>query len=202
MLLNDADKQQLVDVHWSLAHGAQGNHLAVGALYFALPYMLQARTCVCLGSGAGFVPLTMLAAQRQLVAEGVLDAVDVHLVDADVGPWGRPDYEQGLPGVPEVTHHKMLTNDAAGLFDRIDYLHVDADHSYEQTLADLRNFGSLCVGEHWAITVHDTWNLEYNRQPPLGSWQAAVDYAAGRGAGVVNVKVGCGTALIMKASGL
>jgi hypothetical protein len=201
-MLNDQVRRQLIDVHWSLAHGAQGNHLAVGALYFALPYMLRAKVCVCLGSGAGFVPLTMLAAQRQLVAEGVLERTDVHLVDADVGPWGRPDYDQGLPDTPEVMHHKMLTDEAAGLFDRIDYLHVDADHTYEQTLADLNNYGDLCTGDGWAITVHDTWNLDYDRQPPLGSWRAAVDYAAQRGVGVVNIKVGCGTALIMDASGL
>jgi hypothetical protein len=201
-MLDDRVKNDLIGTHWSLAHGAADGHLAVGALYFAIPYLLQAKVCVCLGSGAGFVPKAMLAAQRQLVAEGLLAAPDVHLVDADIGPWGRPDYDQGLPDAPEVTHHKALTDEAAGAFDRIDYLHVDADHTYEQTFADLVNYGDKCQGDHWAITVHDTWNLDYDRQPPLGSWQAAKDYAARRMVGIVNVKVGCGTALIMPMEGL
>lgn len=200
MLLSRLHASDLADTTWSESHGAAAPHLSLGALYFTLPYMLEARTVVCLGSGGGFVPRCMLAAQHQLVSEGRIEHVDAHLVDAHTGVWGLPVY--GDTPDDDIVRHRMLTDDAVDRFDRIDYLHVDADHSYEQTLADLRNYGAKCNGSRWAITVHDTWNVNYGGTVPMGTWRAAVDYAAERGCGIVNFTVGCGTALLAPNHGL
>lgn len=101
-------------VKWSESHGARDGHMGVGALYFSLPYMLQAQHCVCLGSGAGFVPLMMLAAQRRLIQEGRLAKTDVTLIDADVGIWGRPVYASGEAIDPELKLIKKLTSEGEG----------------------------------------------------------------------------------------
>src|SRR5690242_13390644 len=51
---------------YSWSHGADsGSYIGSGLLYFAIPYMLKAKTCVCIGSGAGFVPRLMHQAQLE-----------------------------------------------------------------------------------------------------------------------------------------
>lgn len=199
MLLDEVVATELAHTKWAESHGAANSHLSLGALYFALPYMLKARSVVCLGSGGGFVPRCMVSAQRQLVAEGSINRIDAHLVDAHIGPWGQPVYDDSPD--QDLVRHRMLTDDAINLFAHIDYLHVDADHSYEQTLADLRNYGAKMRGDSWAITVHDTWNVNHVGPPALGTWRAAVDYATERGCGIVNFKIGCGTALLSPRDG-
>jgi len=185
---------------WADSHGAETNgHLGAGAIYFGLAYALKARTCVCLGSGAGFVPLLMLAAQRQLVSEGILRGTDVTLVDADIGIWGRPIYGSGKDIDPDLKLVRQLTSAAAAQFNGIDFLHVDADHSYEGVKADLESYFPR-MSSHWAITVHDTDNPGAIRVGlPLGAWAAASDFSRERGIPIMHFRVGCGTALLMPA---
>ena len=64
-----------VDDPWCFSHGS-GNgseDLGAGMLYYSLAYSLKARTCVCLGSGGGFVPRMMRQAQRDLELGGEQD---------------------------------------------------------------------------------------------------------------------------------
>lgn len=184
---------------WSESHGATGRHAGMGAFYFSLPYSLRASSIVCLGSGAGFVPKLMLKAQECLIQEGLLDTYNVSLVDANIGPWGRPVYTPlGIGGFPEINLIVDITDNCHHLFPSIDYLHVDADHSYEQVYKDLENYGSK-MNQHkvWAITVHDTNNPSEDNHPAIGSYYAAVDWAKNNNYDMVNFAVGCGTALIM-----
>ena len=60
------------DDPWCRSHGSsQGSEdLSAGMLYYALAYSFKAKTCVCLGSGGGFVPRLMRQAQRDLGLEG------------------------------------------------------------------------------------------------------------------------------------
>lgn len=185
---------------WSESHGVTGAHLGAGMLYFGLPYMLRAKRCVCLGSGAGFVPMMMVAAQQQLVSEGLLERADVTLVDADVGIWGRPVYQHGTDISPHVRLVKQFTRDAMGeVGGGVQFLHVDADHSFDGVMEDLVNYLPLMSGE-WAITVHDTHNVE-NQHLPIGSWDAAKQFAEQNDLVVTNFHVGCGTALIRPVNG-
>ena len=186
-------------VKWSESHGVQGSHQGAGVLYFGLPYMLKAKRCVCLGSGAGFVPLMMLSAQKRLITEGLLDNTDVVLVDADIGIWGRPVYQSGDDIDSNVRLVKKLTSEAVGELSDINYLHVDADHSYEGVLEDLENYYPLMTGD-WAITVHDTHNIE-NPHLPIGSWKAAQEFADCHNLSLSNYRVGCGTAVIRRKDG-
>lgn len=179
------------------SHGAENGFLGAGSLYFFLPYMLKAKTCVCLGSGAGFVPKLMVEAQRKLQLETSFASNKVYLIDANIGPWGRPEYGSEIDGYPEIEVVQMLTDDAVGLFDNnINYLHVDADHSYDQVLNDLNNYGSNMCGD-WAITIHDTYNHEGGDHPEIGSYVAMADYAQSNDLYYTNFFIGCGTGLIM-----
>jgi hypothetical protein len=186
-------------IEWSESHGVVGKHQGAGVLYFGLPYMLRAKRCVCLGSGAGFVPLMMLSAQKRLITEGLLDKTDVVLVDADIGIWGRPVYQSGDDINSNIHLIKKLTSDAVHELSDINYLHVDADHSYEGVLEDLENYYNSMSGD-WAITVHDTHN-ESNQHLPIGSWEAAKEFSSRHNLSLSNFRVGCGTALIRKQDG-
>jgi hypothetical protein len=57
---------------WCASHGAvpDGSDLGAGMLYYSLAYATKATTCVCLGSGGGFVPRLMRQAQRDLGIPG------------------------------------------------------------------------------------------------------------------------------------
>ncbi len=148
---------------WCESHGAEGDHLGMGMLYYALVHAFRARVAVCLGSGGGFVPRLMRQAQRDL---GIAGASRTILVDAN-----RPEAGWGAPAwLPERSLFRRefgdvelvleTTADAAARFFepagiRIDYLHVDADHSFERCLEDFHAYrrflhpGSL-------VTLHDS----------------------------------------------
>jgi hypothetical protein len=189
----------IAESKWSESHGANGSYAGVGALYYSIPYVLMAKKCVCLGSGAGFVPKLMLEAQKELVKSNLIPGCDVHLVDANIGPWGRPVYgDTGIIGYDDIQFHKMTTDEACELFDEIDYLHVDADHTYDQVLQDLNNYGNrMSKSGVWAITVHDTYNKSDGDHPEIGSYLAAKDWATANYLNIINFPFGCGTALIM-----
>ena len=184
---------------WSESHGAVGNHAGMGIFYYALPYSLRASSVVCLGSGAGFVPKLAVESQRSLIKEGLLGQYNVSLIDANIGPWGLPVYTaKGVDGYPEINLIIDKTDNCHQLFDSIDYLHVDADHTYDQVYKDLENYGSK-MNKHkvWAITVHDTKNSSDGDHPDIGSYRAAVDWSTKYGHDMLNFPVGCGTAVIM-----
>lgn len=181
---------------WFESHGAGGSYLGAGMLYYSVPYLLEARRCVCLGSGGGFVPAMMAEAQRDLVALGRIAKVGVTLIDAGDGgtsgespAWSTWFFEQ----YPEVELIKGLTDDVVGQVSDINYLHVDADHHYDHALADLMNYGARMNGR-WAITAHDTMT----RNPGfVQAWRAIQDYIQHTGHRCVNFPIGEGSALIM-----
>lgn len=190
----------IIKTKWSESHGAADKFLGAGVLYYALVYGLGAQQCVCLGSGGGFVPKIMIAAQRQLVADGWKGKPSVTLVDADVGPWGRPVYgSDGIPGWPEIRLVKQLTSEAAAQFSQINYLHVDADHSYDGVMADLEAYGSRMNDHSWAITVHDTCNSLAPQ--PIGAWKASQQWALANKHDMVTFGWGAGVSLIMPRKG-
>jgi len=188
---------------WSESHGANNDFAGLGAIYYALPYSLKADICVCLGSGAGFVPKLMHYAQEVLIREEIINKIDVSLVDADIGIWGRPVYQNVIDGYEGIKIYKQLTDSAFENFNNIAYLHVDADHTYEQVYKDLCNYGSRMRKENWAITVHDTNNIPAKLgNLGIGCYQAATQWAEENNYGFVNFTVGCGTALIMPRAGI
>lgn len=185
---------------WNESHDANRKYLGAGMLYYAMVYTLQAQRCVCLGSGGGFVPRVMVEAQRDLVSIGRLDHVDVTLIDAgDGGTSGEvPGWQDFFfESYPEVKLIRSLTDDAVDSVGEINYLHVDADHHYEQALKDLRNYSAKMAG-NWAITAHDT----YTTSPGfVQAWAAVQAFAEEAGHAVVNFKVGTGVALIRPKGG-
>jgi hypothetical protein len=183
---------------WSDSHGASGEYLGVGLLYYTLVYATRAEVAVCLGSGGGFVPRLMRQAQHDL---GTAHLSRTILVDGNVreAGWGTPDwlrpdsfFRRNFPDVEIVVER---TSDAASDFFaareiRIDYLHIDADHSFEGCLEDFHAYRPL-LREGAVVTMHDT-NFE-----PAGV-RHVVDHLRGRpDCEVVDFHdLGAGTAIV------
>ena len=148
---------------WEWSHGAGGDYLGIGLLYYSVVYALKAKVAVCLGSGGGFVPRLMRQAQRDL---GIATESRTILVDAnkpEVG-WGAPEWLAGdsffrtrFPDVEIVieTTKAAATNFFAPKEIKIDYLHIDADHSFNGCLEDFETYRPfLRTGS--VVTMHDT----------------------------------------------
>ncbi len=142
---------------WADSHAAEDDNLGAGMLYYALAYMQKATFCVCLGSGGGFVPRMMRQAQRDLKLENARTL----LVDGNKGDFGRPQWlsEEHFfkQAFPDIEIWIQDTYEASLLLQKgqIDYLHIDADHSFEGVCRDFLNFLPL-MKRGGVITFHDT----------------------------------------------
>jgi len=85
------------------------------------------------------------------------------VIDADKGDYGRPDYlHQNSPfrtRFSDIEVVKMGSSEYAAVAKRqdlkIDYLHIDGDHSYQGGLSDYLNYLPL-MSHKGLITFHDT----------------------------------------------
>ena len=187
------------EADFDFSHGAsQGvNYLGGALLYYTLAYMQRARVCVCLGSGGALVPRLMRQAQRDI---GLAAHSRTVLVDGHKGGFGRPNWSAedsffrthypDVEVIAEDTLQAAARLSAQGV--RIDYLHIDADHSLEGSLADFDHYLPL-MQPHALITFHDT---RPNAHASVTCWQA-VEAIKRRRLEVVNLdRLGSGVAII------
>ncbi len=200
-----------VDDPWCSSHGsADGSEdLGAGMLYYSLAYALKARTCVCLGSGGGFVPRLMRQAQRDL------DLQDSRTILVDGAQqvseerkeiWGSPGWVSEdstfRTNYPEVEIVLKLTEAAFEEFFlpngiSIDFLHIDADHHYAGVKRDWDLFRTL-VSERGVITLHDTVNY----REPCGVPQLVEEIRQSGEYEVVNFPIAYGTAVVKRILGI
>jgi hypothetical protein len=174
---NDCDKSVLLnrdvitsyllkDAPWAGTHGADpdAGFLGAGLLYYTMAYILRAKLCVCIGSGGGFVPRLMRQAQRDLRLEHARTV----LIDADAGEWGRPEWiNQESFFRSHYNDIEIIIDKSLNIFKRsstkewkIDYLHIDGDHSHSGSLEDFQNYKNL-MSPRGIITFHDTKPYNY-----------------------------------------
>ncbi len=196
-----------VDDPWCTSHGAEsgGAFLGAGIIYYALAYSLAPQTCVCLGSGGGFVPRLMRQAQRDLKLEPsrtilVDGAQRVSKPRKEI--WGSPYWTDEdstfRSNYPDV---EIIMDLTAAAFDEyfvpqgvvIDYLHIDADHHYDGVKLDWELYKSL-VSDGGVITFHDTVNY----REPCGVPRLVDEIRAGGDYDVVNFPIAYGTAVVRK----
>ncbi len=149
--------QLLRNANWAALHGAEDSYIGAGMLYYAIVYSMKAKTCVCLGSGDGFVPRIMRQAQRDCN----LTPSKTILVDANTGKWGRPNwlhpasyFRSQYPEIEIVldTTHNVALHRAQEW--SIDYLHIDADRTAKGAFQDFLDFLPY-MSRNGVITLHD-----------------------------------------------
>ncbi len=142
---------------WAGMHGAREENLGAGMLYYGMVYAMRAKTCVCLGSGDGFVPRVLRQAQRDLALENSRTI----LIDGNTGRCGRPQWllensilKKEFPDIEiiEKTTHEALEDVKEW---KIDYLHIDADRTVKGALQDFFDYLPY-MAENGVISLHDT----------------------------------------------
>ena len=153
-----------VSYRWT--HGANDTYMGSGIMYFSIPYFLKAEVCVCLGSGGGYVPRLMVDCVHELNETqmyGEDKYGEVYVVDATNGFNGEVDWSDEDSFLREKFNPKFInttTEDAFYNFFvkrdiKIDYLHIDADHTYEGCKLDFDLYSTI-MNENGIISIHDT----------------------------------------------
>ena len=159
-----------VSYRWT--HGATDYHLGDGLLIYSLIQYMRAKTCVCLGSGGGFIPRIMSQARRDLHEQNIFtgnnewnwgDIGTTFIVDAANGEGGNTDWTKEdsflrnhfYPRIILETTEKAYYNFFVKEDIKIDYLHIDAGHSYEDVKQDFELYSKL-LSPNGIISIHDT----------------------------------------------
>jgi hypothetical protein len=170
--IDEYGDEVLKNVPYRWSHGATDLHMGDGLIVYALIQFMRAKTCVCLGSGGGFIPRIMTQARldlhRQEIFEGDAshnwgDIGETYIVDAMNGIGGQVDWfkEESFlrrwfqPRIINTTteeafHNYFVLNDI-----KIDYLHIDAGHSYENVKEDFDLYTQI-LSSNAIVSIHDT----------------------------------------------
>lgn len=164
-ITNNIDKP--VAYRWT--HGATDKHLGDGLLIYSLIQMLRSKIVVCLGSGGGFIPRLMIQAQCDLVEQQIFDEcrkwneINVFVVDAANEVGGLNDWKEKDSFFRSYFHPRVILDTTENAFHnffvkedlKIDYLHIDADHSYEGVKKDFELYSTI-LNDKGVISIHDT----------------------------------------------
>jgi hypothetical protein len=159
-------------VKYSWTHGATKFHLGDGLLIYSIIQFMRAKNCVCLGSGAGFIPRIMTQARLDLYDQEIFDGNPdfnwgdigtTYLVDAANGVGGYVDWLDEDSFLRKIFHPRILnttTKEAYYSFFvkeniEVDYLHIDAGHSYENVKEDFELYSKI-LSPNGIISIHDT----------------------------------------------
>ncbi len=164
------------EVPYRWTHGATDLHLGDGLVIYSLIQLKRAKVCVCLGSGGGFIPRIMTQARAELHEQEIFEGNNdknwgdigaTYIVDAANGVGGNVTWlekdsflrKHFHPRIINETTEKAYYNFFVKEDIKIDYLHIDADHSFEGVKQDFDLYSKL-VKKTGIISIHDT-DLEY-----------------------------------------
>jgi hypothetical protein len=158
-----------IKYRWS--HGATDLHLGDGLLIYSLIMFNRAKVCVCIGSGGGFIPRLMTQARRDLWEQKIFEGNNSSEW-GDIGTTIIVDAANSVGGFTDWTNENsflrqhfspqvILETSERAFYDyfirqdiKIDYLHIDGDHSYEGVKKDFELYSTI-MSENGIITIHD-----------------------------------------------
>ena len=159
-----------VPYRWT--HGANDVEMGDGLLVYSFIQFIRAKTCVCIGSGGGFIPRIMTQARKDMWEMGVFggnpdvswgDIGCTYVVDANNGIGGKSDIGDEKSFFRKHFHPRVILETSERAFYdffirqgiRIDYLHIDGDHSYEGVKKDFELYSTI-MNPNGIISIHDT----------------------------------------------
>lgn len=162
----------LEPVKYRWTHGATDLHLGDGLMIYSLIMFNRAKVCVCIGSGGGFIPRLMTQARMDLWEQGIFEGNNIVewgdigttiIVDANNGIGGNTDWTNEESFLRKKFNPKIILETSEKTFYdyfirqdiKIDYLHIDGDHSYEGVKKDFELYSTI-MSENGIITIHDT----------------------------------------------
>lgn len=153
-------------------HGATKEHLGDGLIVYSLIQHMRAKTCVCIGSGSGFIPRIITQARLDLYKQKIFngnsdynwgDIGVTYLVDACNGVGGPNDLEDETSFYRSNFYPRFIKSTSVDAYYdffvrqgiQIDFLFIDGDHSYEGVKTDFELYSQI-LSEHGMIVIHDT----------------------------------------------
>ncbi len=159
------------DVPYRWSHGATDKHLGDGILIYSLIQFHKFKSLVCLGSGGGFIPRIMTQARYDLSLEGFYEEISMewgengstYIVDACNGVNGEVDWDKEDSFFRTTFHPKFIKKTTKkAYYDyfvkqdiKIDFLHIDANHTYDGVKEDFDLYSKI-MNDNGIITIHDT----------------------------------------------
>jgi len=219
-LINKDVYQEMRKIIDGESHGDDGNLEGMGLIYYSIVNLLRPKNVLCIGSGDGYIPCIMRQSQRDLNIDGKTFLVDADL--PEVG-YGGPAYLEknsalrtAYPEIEIITEMSDKAYENIFKYIELDYIHIDADHSYEGVKSDFYNYVN-CLSENGIITLHDTriygQTLNEDCVPPkhddmmrvFEGWTAIPkfleDLRRDKNFEIINFdQIGCGTAIIKRKS--
>ena len=168
----DKDGDEILEpVKYRWTHGATDLHLGDGLLIYSFIQFIRAKVCVCIGSGGGFIPRLMTQARYDLWEQKIFegnksnewgDIGTTIIIDATNGVGGFTDWTEEnsflrfnfQPQIILETSEKAFYDYFVRQDIKIDYLHIDGDHSYEGVKKDFELYSTI-MSENGIITIHD-----------------------------------------------
>ena len=162
----------LEPVKYRWTHGATDLQLGDGLLVYSLIQFNRAKICVCIGSGGGFIPRLMTQSRIDLWHQKIFEG-NSQVEWGDIGTTIIVDAANGVGGFTDWTDENsflrkhfspqiILETSERAFYDyfvrqdiKIDYLHIDGDHSYEGVKKDFELYSTI-MSENGIITIHDT----------------------------------------------
>ena len=159
-------------INYRWTHGATDLHLGDGLMVYSLIQFIRAKVCVCIGSGGGFIPRLMTQSRVDLWHQKIFEGNPSNEW-GDIGTTIIVDASNGVGGVTDWTDENsflrqhfspqiILETSERAFYDyfvrqdiKIDYLHIDGDHSYEGVKKDFELYSTI-MSENGIITIHDT----------------------------------------------
>ena len=159
-------------IKYRWTHGATEFSLGDGLLVYSVIHYMRAKTCVCLGSGGGFIPRIMTQARFDLYDSKIFegnkdinwgDIGSTYLVDAYNWVGGFTDWtDENSYYRKHFDPRLLLTTTEEAFYNffvkediKIYYLHIDAGHTYEYVKNDFELYSQL-LQPHGIISIHDT----------------------------------------------
>jgi hypothetical protein len=169
---DEIGEEVLKDVPYRWSHGATDDHLGDGLIIYSLIQYMRAKVCVCLGSGGGFIPRIMTQARIDLHSQNIFegnpdynwgDIGTTYVVDAMNGIGGVVNWFNEESFFRRTFYPRIINDTTANAFHnffvlqhiKIDYLHIDAGHSYENVKEDFELYSQL-MSPNGIISIHDT----------------------------------------------
>jgi len=159
-------------IKYRWTHGATDLHLGDGLLVYSIIQYMRAKIVVCLGSGGGFIPRIMTQARVDLYDSEIFegnrdynwgDIGTTFLVDASNGVGGNTDWLEVDSFLRKTFYPRVINDTTKNAYYnffikediKIDYLHIDAGHSYEDVKQDFDLYSKL-LSPAGIISIHDT----------------------------------------------
>lgn len=172
VVLDEIGKETLKNVPYRWSHGATDEHMGDGLIIYSLIQYMRCKVCVCLGSGGGFIPRIMTQSRIDLHSQKIFegngdynwgDIGTTYVVDAANGVGGNVDWmnedsffrNKFYPRIINTTTEEAFYNFFVKQDIKIDYLHIDAGHSYDNVKEDFELYTQL-LSEHAIVSIHDT----------------------------------------------